>query len=43
MTSGFREGRREFTKEFLSLLESRDVPTAVKVAWNDQVKALIGV
>jgi hypothetical protein len=36
-----RTGRQDFTKEFLTLLEGNDVPTAVKVAWNDRVKALI--
>jgi hypothetical protein len=33
--------RAMFTVEFLKLLENRDVPAALKVAWNDQVKNVI--
>ena len=36
-----REGRDAFTREFLKLLDSRAVPVTVKVAWNDQVRALV--
>lgn len=35
------KGRVLFTKEFLKLLESSQVPAAIKVAWNDIVKGLL--
>ena len=34
--------RRTFTKEFLARLEDREVPASVKMAWNDQVRHLVG-
>ncbi|MFQ5915330.1 MAG: restriction endonuclease, SacI family [Nitrospinota bacterium] len=33
--------RGVFTNVFLSLLENRDVPSTLKVAWNDEVRALL--
>lgn len=33
--------RMIFTKELLSLLDNRDVPASVKIAWNDIVRKLI--
>lgn len=33
--------RRTFTKELLALLDSRDVPASVKMAWNDLVRAVV--
>jgi hypothetical protein len=30
-----------FTRELLSLLDQRDVPASVKIAWNDIVRKLI--
>ena len=33
--------RRIFTEAILTLLRERDVPSALKVAWNDQIRALI--
>ncbi|CAK0740261.1 Restriction endonuclease, SacI family [uncultured Gammaproteobacteria bacterium] len=35
-------GRAQFTAELLALLGGDDVPAALKVAWNDQIKAVIG-
>ena len=35
--------RNTFTHEILALLDTRDVPAAVKLAWNDIVKTLVGV
>lgn len=34
--------RATFTQEVLGLLNTRDVPASVKMAWNDIVKALVG-
>jgi hypothetical protein len=34
--------RRTFTDTFLGLLETSGVPVAIKVAWNEQIKALLG-
>lgn len=33
--------RRAFTDTFLKLLESSNVPVAIRVAWNEQIKALL--
>jgi hypothetical protein len=40
-TLGVR-GRTLFIQEFLQLLGGKDVPAAMKIAWNDVVKSLVG-
>jgi hypothetical protein len=35
--------RTIFTQEILGLFDTRDVPASVKMAWNDIVKALVGI
>jgi hypothetical protein len=34
--------RTKFTRNFLTLLDTKDVPAALKVKWNDLVKKLFG-
>lgn len=34
--------RKIFTEKFLGLLGSREVPAGLKMAWNDQVRSLLG-
>lgn len=34
-------GRRQFLSAFLDLLDQRDTPVSVKLAWNDQVRQLL--
>lgn len=36
------KARSIFTKEFVNLLDNREIPAALKVAWNDRVKDLPG-
>jgi hypothetical protein len=40
-TMGAR-GRVTFTQEILGLLDTRDVPASIKMAWNDTVRAIVG-
>jgi len=41
LTSLGTQGRTIFTSNLLSLLESKDTPAAIKVAWNDYVRKLV--
>ena len=41
LTSLGTQGRSVFTSHLLSLLESKDTPAAIKVAWNDYVRKLV--
>jgi len=35
------EGRKTFNQRFMELLDTQDIPRALKVAWNDQVDRLL--
>lgn len=34
--------RAKYTRNFLALMDTKDVPAALKVKWNDLVKQLFG-